>query len=49
MFFYTLTWAGERLKGIYDNPNVLRECFNNIGKMVLDAVVSKANASPGNI
>src|SRR5258706_594079 len=45
--FDTLTLADDRLKAIYDNPNVLRDYFRDIGRMVLAAEGPNANDSYG--
>src|SRR5688500_20188039 len=43
--FDTLTLADERLEAFYDNPNALRDCFRDSGRMVLAAEGRKANDS----
>src|SRR5260370_37498509 len=43
--FDTLTLADGRLEAFYDNPNALRDCFREIGRMVLAAEGRKANES----
>src|SRR5207244_12251016 len=45
MVFDTLTLADDGLEAFYDNPNVLRDFFVDIGRMVLAAVGSKDNNS----
>src|SRR2546423_13234709 len=38
-----LTLADDRLEAFYDNPSALRDCFRDIGRMVLAAEGRKAN------
>src|SRR3989442_15332061 len=43
--FDTLTLADDRLDVFYDNPNALRDYFDDIGRLLLAAQGRKANDS----